>query len=84
MPLLRRKQASDQLAELIGDTWLRRKDRYSEERGDLGNREKGLKCTGSVDETVHSPLVCRLQRCYRRGTEKVQSSANSPALLFAK
>jgi cyclic pyranopterin phosphate synthase len=41
MPLLRQKQTSDQLAELIGDTWLRRKDRYSEERGALGTaREK--------------------------------------------
>ncbi len=41
MPLLRQKQSSEQLAELIGQAWQQRSDRYSEERGQPGaEREK--------------------------------------------
>jgi cyclic pyranopterin phosphate synthase len=41
MPLLRQGQTSDQLAELIGQTWRQRSDRYSEERSATGaTREK--------------------------------------------
>ncbi len=41
MPLLRQAHTSDQLADLIAETWFQRKDRYSEERGALpARREK--------------------------------------------
>jgi cyclic pyranopterin phosphate synthase len=41
MPLLREKQSSEQLAELIAQSWQKRTDRYSEERSQSGaTREK--------------------------------------------
>lgn len=41
MPLLRQSASSDQLAELIAQSWQKRTDRYSEERSSLGaTREK--------------------------------------------
>lgn len=41
MPLLRQKQTSEQLAELVAEAWQQRRDRYSEERSQLGaEREK--------------------------------------------
>jgi cyclic pyranopterin phosphate synthase len=37
MPLVRQSQSAEELTQLIGDAWLKRNDRYSEERSGLAS-----------------------------------------------